>query len=191
MNTRFIKKDGYTEIIKVRHDIVINRNVVIENHKTGEKKEVSVQTFNPTDKMLFEDGWEVYIEPTPTQTEVLNDAKERILNELYSYHSSSDINVFYIGDSPLWLDKNLRAELKNRFDAEVKNGKTETVIWYDNTPFVFSLDKAIQMLCDLEVYASECYDNTQTHIINIKKMNNLEGIESYNFKNGYPEILKF
>jgi hypothetical protein len=191
MNTRFIKKDGCTETIKVRHDIVINRNVVVENPKTGYKREVCVQTFNPTDKMLFEDGWEVFIENKPTQEVLLNNIKEKIINQIYSYHSSNNINVFYIGNNSLWLDKTLRTELKTRFDAEVKNGKTETVIWYNNTPFVFQLDKAIQLLCDLEIYASECYDKTQTHIMNIKNMDNIEEIEKYDFKNDYPEILKY
>jgi hypothetical protein len=49
----------------------------------------------------------------------------------------------------------------------------------------------MQMLYALEVYASECYDNTQLHLSNIDKLETLEEIAEYDYKVGYPKKLQF
>lgn len=191
MNTRFVKVIGNNKIIEKRKNIVVYRTEKIENPETGEVKEVVFQTFNPTDMILFNDGWEICVETPPTKTELTEKLRKDILDNIDSYHSSNELNVFYINETPLWLDKNLRGELKTRFEAELKKGKTTTILWYNNVPFNLSLNNAIQMLCDLEIYASECYDATQRHIANVKKIKTIDELEKYNYRSDYPEILKF
>lgn len=191
MDTRFVKIIDNNKIIEKRKNIVVYRTEKIENPETGEVKEVVFQTFNPTDMMLFNDGWEICVETPPTKTELIEKLRKDILDNIDSYHLSNELNVFYINETPLWLDKNLRGELKTRFEAELKKGKTTTILWYNNVPFNLSLNNAIQMLCDLEIYASECYDNTQRHIANVKKIKTIDELEKYNYRSDYPEILKF
>lgn len=191
MNTRFVKIDGNRQIIMLRKNIVLNRVEVIKNPETGEKQEINVQTFNPTNEMLFADGWDIYTTPEPTDEEVFMNAKRELLLEIENYDSSSDVNEFYIQGMPVWLDKATRAGLKLRLDAEMAMNKENTTLWYNNISFPLSLNTAIQMLYALEVYASECYDNTQAHLANVDKLETLDEIHNYDYRTGYPEKLNF
>lgn len=191
MNTRFIKTIDNKTTIKLRKHIVLNRVENIENPETGEMEAINVQTFNPTDEMLFADGWEIYVIPELTPEQILNNAKADKKNEILSHDSSNAVNEFYIQGMPVWLDKATRAGLKLRFDAEVAMGKTETTLWYGNMQFPLSLDMALQMLYAIEVYASACYDNTQAHLANIDNLETLDAVLEYDYTVGYPEKLNF
>ena len=52
-------------------------------------------------------------------------------------------------------------------------------------------ENAMQMLFLLEMYASNCYDNTQRHIANVATLEKIEDIENYNYFEGYPDKLQF
>lgn len=121
----------------------------------------------------------------------LNFLKERMKHIINNYDSSSEVNQFYINNSPIWLDKNTRAGLKLRFESELASRKTDTILWYNGTSFNLQLDKAIQMLYAIELYASECYDNTQKHLANIDSISSIEEIINYNYKINYPQKLNF
>lgn len=194
MNTLFTKTINDRSIVKPRRTIILNRIVSIEDTETGEIEEVEVQTFNPTDEMLFEDGWELYVLPeTPekTEDEILNEEKNFLIEEILIHDSSPEVNSFYIEDQELWLDKATRVGLKLRFDAEMASGQTNTTLWYEGTPFNLELANAVQMLNAIELYASACYDNTQSHIANVKAMEDLETLKHYDYRAGYPDKLIF
>lgn len=191
MNTKFIKRDSGRQTIIARENIVLNRNEFIENPETGEVEEVNLQTFNPTDEMLFADGWEIYTAPEPTDEEIFNNAKRDKCFEIEAYDSSSAVNEFYIQDMPVWLDKSTRSGLMLRFNSELAMKKENTTLWYNGMSFTLPLSSAIQMLYALEVYASECYDNTQFHLTNIEKLETLEEMQEYDYRVGYPEKLRF
>lgn len=152
-----------------------------------------MQTFNPTEEMLLEDGWveHISVQYEPTEEEIFNREKEYKISDILNYDSSREVNGFYINDQELWLDKATRVGLKLRFDAEISNGQTNTTLWYEGTPFKLELVNALQMLNDIELYASACYDNTQTHIANINKIKDLETLKNYDYRIGYPEKLRF
>ena len=148
-------------------------------------------TFNPTDEMFFEDGWELYVVPEPTKEELLARAKRDKKREIEHYDSSSEVNEFYVNDVPMWLDKSTRTGLMLRFNAEIAVKKQDTVLWYGEVSIPLQLNTAVQMLYALEVYASACYDNTQLHYANVDKLETIEEVENYDFRNGYPEKLRF
>ena len=152
-----------------------------------------MQTFNPTEEMLLEDGWveHMLVQYEPTEEEIFNREKEYKIGDILNYDSSREVNGFYINDQELWLDKATRVGLKLRFDAEISNGQTNTTIWYEGIPFKLELVNALQMLNAIELYASACYDNTQTHIANINKIKDLETLKNYDYRTGYPEKLRF
>ena len=191
MNTLFTKTINDRSIVKARRTIILNRIESIEDIETGEIKEVEVQTFNPTDEMLFADGWELYVLPEPTEQEILNRTKREKINEINHYDSSDEVNIFYIQGLPVWLDKATRAGLKLRFEAELAMKEENTTLWYGNQSFTLQLNMAIQMLYAIEVYASKCYDNTQKHLANVEKLETLEEIIEYDYHTGYPEKLNF
>lgn len=191
MNTRFIKRTDNRILIKERKNIVLNIVESIEDSETGEIKEIECQTFNPTDEMLFADGWELYVEPEPTEEELFNKAKKIKMDEVIRYDSSRDVNEFYIQGMPVWLDKATRSGLMLRFNSELALKKENTTLWYEGYSFTLPLNTAMQMLYALEVYASECYDNTQLHLANVEKLETLEELKEYDYRGGYPEKLNF
>ena len=152
-----------------------------------------MQTFNPTEEMLLEDGWVEHIPVPyePTEEEILNKEKEHKIEEIIRHDSSNEVNCFYIADQDMWLDKATRVGLKLRFDAEITSGHSETALWYNGVQFPLELNNALHMLNAIELYASACYDNTQAHIANIKALEDVEAIKSYDYRTGYPEKLRF
>lgn len=152
-----------------------------------------MQTINPTEEMLLEDGWveHIPVQYELTEEEILNREKEYKIDEILRYDSSNEVNGFYIDDQELWFDKATRVGLKLRFDAEIASGKTNTTIWYEGTPFNLELANALQMLNDIELYASACYDNTQRHIASINTIEDIETLKNYDYRTGYPDKLRF
>lgn len=191
MNTRFIKRIDNKIFVKARGTIILNRIESIEDPETGEIKEIEVQTFNPTDEMLFADGWELYVTPELTDEQILFNAKKDKNNDIEVYDSSVEVNEFYIQGFPVWLDKATRAGLMLRFNSELALKKETTTLWYEGYSFTLPLNTAMQMLYALEVYASECYDNTQLHLANVENLETLEEVLEYDYRVGYPEKLQF
>ena len=165
--------------IKPRNKIVITKN--------------GLSTYNPTEEMLFADGWVEHIPEIhiPTEEEILNEAKNSVIDIIIDFDSSEEVNSFYINDQEMWLDKATRVGLKLRFDAELASGKDQTVLWYDGMQFPLDIQMALQMLNAIELYASACYDNTQAHIANVKDIKDIDALKSYDYRTGYPEKLIF
>ena len=175
----------YTKVINnIKQVLPLNKIVLIND---------SVQIFNPTEEMLLADGWMEYIAPNQelSEEQILEQEKSRIIDDIMCYDSSESVNAFYVNNMAIWLDKATRAGLMLRFQAEISMGKTNTILWYNNIEFPLTLESAIQMLYALEMYASECYDNTQRHISNIEKIISIDDLKSYDYTVGYPEKLRF
>lgn len=168
--------DGKT-VIKPQNKIVV--------HKDGR------QWFNPTHQMLLDDGWTLYVKPELTEEQLLERTKVRKSAELTAYDKSEAVNLFYISDMPVWLDKETRVGLKLRFEAELAQGNENTSLWYSGLQFPLPLSSAMQMLYALELYASACYDNTERHRANINALTTIEEVEAYDFTTFYPEKLRF
>lgn len=139
----------------------------------------------PTDEILIEAGYEIKDQEI-TLEDVLLDKIERI----EKYNVSENVDMFYINDVPMWLNRDLRNSLMARFNAEKSKGIEITNIWYNGLNFVLHVDMAISMLLDLEIYASKCFDNTQRHLYNVTQLQTIEDIINYDYTVGYPEKLK-
>ncbi len=170
----FYIKDG---IIKSRTEIVLKTEDII--------------TYNPTNEQLLENGWTKYIQLEPTEEELLEQARLNLKESIIFYDNSNSVNEFTIQGINIWLDKSTRAGLMLRFQAEEAIGKTTTTLWYGKHQFELSIKDAKGMLYHIEVYASQCYDNTQKHLAELDNLKTIEEIESYDFRTGYPEKLIF
>lgn len=173
MNKLYTKGD----LIKSRNQIIIN----IDDR----------QIINPSNEMLINDGWVEYTPEQLTEEDIFNQNKQNLYNDIMNYDSSDNVNMFFIGELPMWLDKNTRAGLLLRFQAEKASGLNNTTLWYNGMQFPLGVDMAIEMLYAIELYASACYDNTQMHISNISKLTTNKEIEEYDYKVGYPDKLYF
>lgn len=165
-------KDGK---IKNRNQIVIKKD----------KKQI----INPKHEDLIADGWVEYVAPIYKRT--IEDYRRDKIYDINQYDSSSEVNEFTVNDIPMWLDKATRVGLKLRFETEIEDGETETTLWYNGVAFPLEINMAVKMLHAIEKYASRCYDNTQRHIGCVKQLENIEDIQNYDYRNGYPEKLHF
>lgn len=169
----------------------INEQLVIRTPNNIIVVADGMQTINPTEEMILNDGWEEYVAPEPEPIDELVLAKENMVSLINKYDSSENVNVFYVNDMPMWLDKATRVGLRLRFESELGSGMSDTVLWYEDMPFPLKIENAIQMLHAIELYASKCYDNTKQHIYNVKQLEDVELVKNYDYKANYPEVLKF
>ena len=165
---------------------------ILPKHKIILDKD-GFQIFNPTIEMLKNDGWVEYIAPSNEliEEQLIAQDKLRVIDDIITYDSSDNVNIFYINNTPMWLDKATRGGFVSRLSAELKAGKLTTTLWYESTKFELPTELAMNWLCALELYASECYDVTQQHIVNIKQLTTLDDIKLYDYTIGYPEVLRF
>lgn len=165
----------------------INGNIVYKVKQQISIKHGDCVTYNPSEEMILQDGWQIYVEPEKT----VEDYRNEKMNMLLNYDKSSAVNEFFIQGIAIWLDKSTRVGLKLRFESELNLGKEETTLWYMGAKFSLPLENAIKMLFAIELYASECYDNTQYHISQISQLTTIEEIQNYDYMTGYPDKLKF
>lgn len=171
---KYIKNFYGLNIIKERHEITVYENKQLIN--------------NPSEELLEKHGWRIYAKD---ETELLEVHKKEVIKNINNYDISSDVNGFTVNHVQMWLDKGTRASLMLRLQAEKQLGKTDTCIWYNGMSFELPIDTAIQMLYRLEAYASECYDNTQKHLANVKTLLTVDEVINYDYKSGYPKQLVF
>ena len=172
-----------------RYSKVIDGKTIIKRAEEIVIKGNGSQTFNPKEDAILADGWVEYEPPVIVPT--LEEIKARKVEEILAYDSSSEVNEFAYMGVPMWLDKSTRAGLRNRFLSETALGKTTTSLWYGEQKFELPIETANMLLNHLENYASECYDNTQSHIAEVQKMESKEAVEAYDFTTGYPAKLAF
>ena len=121
----------------------------------------------------------------------IEETKAQKLGELRTYDASDAVNQFSINGVVGWLNKSTRVGLMNSISVEEASGRTETSIWLSDTLFVLTIEKADNMLRQLELYALACYNVTQGHINAINQLEMKEAIEAYDFRTGYPRKLNF
>lgn len=115
----------------------------------------------------------------------------RSLAEISVYDASDAVNRFAIDGKNIWLSKDTRLALRQRFIAEQESGIKNTSLWYGAEQFNLSVSDALPMLNSIELYACKCYDMTALHKANVQSMRDIEDILSYDFRVGYPDKLSF
>lgn len=128
----------------------------------------------------------IYINNKPNIKEI----KELLLSLQAEYDNSAEVNSFYLNDKRVWLDKATRVGLINSLNLEKSTGKIDTILWFNKVSVTIDIDKALQLLSIVEMYAKECYNNTHQHYSDITKLETLEDCLSFDITSGYPNILK-
>lgn len=132
-------------------------------------------------------GHPILIVNEPTIEEV----KTQKLEELRMYDASDAVNQFYINSICGWLSKNTRLGLVNSINIEKEAGRTETNIWINSALFILPIEKATDILRQIELYALACFNTTQRHMKSIQQLETKEEIEAYDYCIGYPGKLSF
>jgi hypothetical protein len=143
---------------------------------------------NYEDYIYTLEEYEEFYNPTkPT----FQDCLQNIINKINEYNVSENVDRFYVNDMPMWLNRELRNSLMSRFNAEKSKGIEITNIWYEGMNIVLPVDNAIEMLSELEIYASQCFDNTHRHLFNVNNLTTIDELKNYDYTLGYPEKLIF
>lgn len=104
-----------------------------------------------------------------------------------NYDISSEVNSFLINGNKFWLDKNTRVGLMH-----LANCSLDTVqLVLGDQILTIPVDIAKNFLQQLEVYAGQCYLQTQKHLLAIKELKTVEDIINYDYTKGYPEKITF
>lgn len=119
----------------------------------------------------------------------LEQAKMDKITEITAYDKSSAVNAFYLNGEQHWLDFNLRDRVFAGNERIAYKGREETSLWLDGKCFVMPIAAAQDLICTIEVYAKDCYNVTATHQAEVNKLTNIEEVEAYDYKTGYPEKL--
>ena len=127
----------------------------------------------------------IYVNHYPSVEEL----KKYLLDLQQQYDISNQVNGFYLNNKFVWFDKNTRVGLVNAFNMQKANGEENTTIWFSDTPIELTIDKALYLMAQLEIYALSCYNVTQQHIANIKNLNTLEECLSFDITADYPKKL--
>ena len=136
-------------------------------------------------------GMESMDDENEIYTDTVEQAKQTKLAEIDAYDSSSAVNGFIYNGNEFWLDKATRVGLVNSTNMLKQIGEETTTLWLDSFCVTLPCDKALQMLCAIEVYALKCYNKTAEHKANVKNLLTLEDVENYDYTIGYPEKLMF
>lgn len=120
----------------------------------------------------------------------LQQAKQDKLQEIDTYDLSSAVNGFILNGLLVWLDKATRVGLMNSTTIAKAAGQETTTLWLKGVKLVVGCDMAIQLLSALEMYALECFNVTASHKAAVGELKSIEEVEAYDYKSGYPKMLK-
>lgn len=166
-------------------------NILVLDTKIDDQ-EIKSTIMNPTDEEMILAGW---IEYTPSEEELLQEAISSKILEIIEYDNSDNVNSFTINNIPMWLNHELRQQIKTSVDAYVTvNGGDVTVNitkWFGGNLFTFSAAAWLQMLAALEVYAAEALNVTEAHKAYVKTLTNIQDVENYDITQDYPAKLEF
>ena len=115
--------------------------------------------------------------------------KNAMLAYIEKYDASSSVNSFLLNGIEVWLDKVTRMGLMNSTTIAKAAGLDETTLWLGDIELVVDCDKAIQLLSALEIYALECFNVTASHKAAVNKLDNIDAVLTYDYREGYPEKL--
>lgn len=94
------------------------------------------------------------------------------------------VNSFTLSGKQIWLDKETRVGLVNSIILRsLPAGCNGLMVQCGE--YTVPVDSALQMLNQLELYALDCYNVTQSHIASVKGLLTKEEVNSYNYNTGY------
>lgn len=171
--------DDFLRIGKLCRDKVKDTIPLLENAETKEEIDEIVESA----KQFFNSVVDT--------DDTLETHKRNKLREIDVYDISENVNGFYLGDTLLWLDKDTRTGLVNTLNSAVIVGRENVNIWFSGLYITLHIEEARQMLAALEIYATDCYNVTAMHKMQVNAMDDIESVDSFDVTADYPQRLVF
>lgn len=160
-----------------------NRIVVIKD---------GMQIINPTEEQILADGWVEYVPPTaqePTEEEKLQQEKNTKIAEISAYDVSDNVNSFTYKGQIMWLSREDRIVLKDRFEREKSENVVYTNLYYNGQAINITPDEGIALIDAISAYADKCFDNTQKNLGIVSAATTIQEVEAIDITAGYPDKL--
>ena len=157
-----------------------------------ERVQTGIDTFEDKDVTKYQYEFnELKVSGPATQENILPVAIRKVKDAISVYDSSDAVNSFTIDGKAIWLNKDTRLALRQRFVAEQASGIKNTTLWYGTDQFNLSVSDAIEMLNAIEIYACKCYDVTAAHKAMVQSMTTLDDVFGYDYTTASPENPSF
>ena len=117
--------------------------------------------------------------------------KRQKIHEIEVYDISENVNGFFLGDTLLWLDKETRTGLVNTLNSAAIVGREQVNIWFSGLYITLNIEEARQLLAALEIYATDCYNVTAMHKVQVNELETIEEVDNFDVTTNYPERLIF
>lgn len=166
----------------------INGNTVVEPANKITVLKDGFCIINPNESLILTDGWQEYI---LSDEVLLQDAKDKAIQNIINYDASEDINKFNCCGVDGWLNKHERVSIRTTAQMLSDKGEETMTLWLNDTGIVLTPLQILDVLSQVELYALSCYNKTQEHKTNIKNLETLEEVNNYNYKTGYPDKVVF
>lgn len=119
----------------------------------------------------------------------VDEVRARVLAEIEAYDKSGKVNGFTYNGKTLWLSKEERLSLIDRFGRELEEGVEQTNLFYGGEAIPLAPADALILVKMVSSYADKCFDQTQKHLNNVNRLSTVEELEGYDYTTGYPEKL--
>lgn len=146
---------------------------------------------NPTENMLISNGYTEVVQHEKTQEELFQERKQAKIAQINEYDKSSNVNLFFVHDQPMWLDFDERSRILASISAYRKQNISQMTKIYGEASFSFPIEIWEEMLSAVEVYASECLNVTEEHKRAVQQAINDKELDAIDITQGYPEKLTF
>ena len=148
-----------------------------------------MRAINPTAEQYEQAGYMPYIEPMPTEDDLLKQAIENKVDEIKEYDKSPAVNSFKLNGMDAWINREDRIGTSRAIQLDKENGQTESEIWLNGVCLNVNCDMALEMLGKVGFYAYKAYNRTQAHIHTVRGLKSVEDVQKYDYTQGYPDKL--
>lgn len=151
-----------------------------------------MQVINPTEEQILADGWVEYVAPTQelSEEEKLQQVKDSKIAEINAYDVSDNVNSFTYKGQTMWLNREDRIVLKDRFTREKSENVVYTNLYYGGQAINITPDEGVALIDAISAYADKCFDNTQKNIGLVNSATTLLEVEAIDITAGYPQKLE-
>lgn len=147
-------------------------------------KEDGTIVLNAPEEMWLAEGWIVF-EPVPEEEPVelkFERIQSSILDECQNFYESVILKVNFNGEL-LWVPFADRVGYKSYLEDIQEAGITE----YNYKGVTLSVEQALVILRQVNVYEFRCNQIYEQHVANIKAFTSIQDLENYDYTSGYPE----
>lgn len=122
----------------------------------------------------------------------LVEAKNKVIGDIKQYDRSDNVNSFILnGVIKAWFSVQERLNYKQSVEAAKLLGEETLDFLVNGMPFSVTVVQAEYMLAQIQRYADKCYMVTEQHKANVNALTTVEEVNTYDYTQGYPEMLKF